>query len=78
MITANYLLGSEQKYTAGSVSSEGDSIFYNGISASNREAMYLNCTVNDQFYNYRPYYVTITLQIEKDSLSFAHVGPDAP
>ena len=33
MITASYLLGSEQKYTAGSVSSEGDSIFYSGISA---------------------------------------------
>ena len=33
VITASYLLGSEQKYTAGSVSSEGDSIFYSGISA---------------------------------------------
>ena len=33
VITANYLLGSEQKYTAGSVSSEGDSIFFSGISA---------------------------------------------
>ena len=33
MITASYLLGREQKYTAGSVSSEGDSIFYSGISA---------------------------------------------
>ena len=33
VITASYLLGSEQKYTAGSVSSEEDSIFYSGISA---------------------------------------------
>ena len=33
VIAASYLLGSEQKYTAGSVSSEGDSIFYSGISA---------------------------------------------
>ena len=33
VITASYLLGREQKYTAGSVSSEGDSIFYSGISA---------------------------------------------
>ena len=33
MITASYLLGREQKYTAGSVSSEGDSILYSGISA---------------------------------------------
>ena len=41
-------------------------------------SVYWNCTVIDQFYNYRPYYVTITLQIEKYSLSFAHVGPDAP
>ena len=28
-----YILGIEQKYTAVSVSSEGDSIFYSGISA---------------------------------------------
>ena len=33
VITASYLLGLEHKYTAGSVSSEGDSIFYSGISA---------------------------------------------
>ena len=33
VIIASYLLGREQKYTAGSVSSEGDSIFYSGISA---------------------------------------------
>ena len=33
VITASYLLGREQKYTAGSVSSEGDSVFYSGISA---------------------------------------------
>ena len=33
VITASYLLGRETKYTAGSVSSEGDSIFYSGISA---------------------------------------------
>ena len=33
VITASYLLAREQKYTAGSVSSEGDSIFYSGISA---------------------------------------------
>ena len=33
VITASYLLGREQKYTAGLVSSEGDSIFYSGISA---------------------------------------------
>ena len=78
MITASYLLGREQKYTAGSVSSEGDSIFILALALSNLAAMYRNCTVIDQFYNYRPYYVTITLQIEKYSLSFAHVGPDAP
>ena len=79
VITASYLLGREQKYTAGSVSSEGDSILYSGISAvksgSHVLKLYGNC---DQFYNYRPYYVIITLQIEKYSLSFAHVGPDAP
>ena len=74
VITASYLLGREQKYTAGSVSSEGDSIFYSGITAVKSGSR----TVIDQFYNYRPYYVTITLQIEKYSLSFAHVGPDAP
>ena len=33
VITASYLLGREQKNTAGSVSREGDSIFYSGISA---------------------------------------------
>ena len=52
--------------------------FIAALALSNLAAMYCNCTVNDQFYNYRPYYVTITLQIEKYSLSFAHVGPDAP
>ena len=35
-------------------------------------------TVIDQFYQYKRYSVTITLQIEKYSLSFAHIGPDAP
>ena len=30
------------------------------------------------FYKYRRYSVIITLQIEKYSLSFAHIGPDAP
>ena len=35
-------------------------------------------TVIDQFYKYRRYSVTITLQIEKYSLSFANIGPDAP
>ena len=78
VITASYLLGREQKYTAGSVSSEGDSIFIAALALSNLAVMYWNCTVIYQFYNYRPYYVTITLQIEKYSLSFAHVGPDAP
>ena len=37
VITASYLLGSEQKYTAGSVSSEGDFIFK---ALSNLAAMY--------------------------------------
>ena len=32
----------------------------------------------DQFYKYRRYSVTITLQIQKHSLGFAHIGPDAP
>ena len=31
VITASYLLGREPKYTADSVSSDGDSIFYSGI-----------------------------------------------
>ena len=52
--------------------------FIAALALSNLAAMYRNCTMIDQFYNFRPYYVTITLQIEKYSLSFAHVGPDAP
>ena len=35
-------------------------------------------TLIDQFYKYRRYSVTITLQIQKYSLGFAHIGPDAP
>ena len=35
-------------------------------------------TVTDQFYKYRRYSLTITLQIEKYSLSFSNIGPDAP
>ena len=35
-------------------------------------------TVIDQFYKYSRYSVRIPLQIEKYSLSFAHIGPDAP
>ena len=35
-------------------------------------------TLIDQFYKYRRYSVTITLQVEKYSLSFAHIGNDAP
>ena len=30
------------------------------------------------FYKYIRYSVTITLQIEKYSLGFAHIGPDTP
>ena len=52
--------------------------FIAALALSNLAAMYWNGTVIYQFYNYRPYYVTITLQIETYSLSFAHVGPDAP
>ena len=40
VITASYLLGREQKYTAGSVSSEGDSIFIAAFALSNLAAMY--------------------------------------
>ena len=35
-------------------------------------------TVIDQFYKYRRYSVTITLQIEQYSLSFSHVGSGCP
>ena len=35
-------------------------------------------TLIDQFYKYRRYSVTITLQIEKYSLSFAHIGHGDP
>ena len=35
-------------------------------------------TLIDQFYKYRRYTVTITLQVEKYSLSFSHIGHDAP
>ena len=41
VITASYLQGREQKYTAGSVSSEGDSIFFiAALALSNLAAMY--------------------------------------
>ena len=40
VITASYLLGSEQIYTAGSVSSEGDSFFIAALALSNLAAMY--------------------------------------
>ena len=35
-------------------------------------------TLIDQFYKYRRYSVTITLQIEKYSLGFAHIGHGDP
>ena len=40
VITASYLLGREKKYTAGSVSSEGDSFFIAALALSNLAAMY--------------------------------------
>ena len=78
VITASYLLGREQNIRPAQCLARETPFFTTALALSNLAAVYWNCTVIDQFYNYKPYYVTITLQIEKKSLSFAHVGPDAP
>ena len=85
MITAIYLVGrcvgsTIENYKR--LTSEGDSIYSMPdlfIALSNMSAKCWNWrTVIDPFSKYRRYSVTITLQIEKCSLSFAHIGPDSP